>query len=326
MPAKRASSCSRPAVTKKQTIQAAIDSLQAGGSTNGSAGIQLAYDLAAEHFVEGGTNRVILATDGDLNVGVTSDEALVELIQRRAADNVFLTVLGFGGGNLKDAKLEKLVDQGNGVYRYVDSMREARRSLVQQMSGNLVTIAKDVKLQVDFNVAEVAAYRLIGYENRMLATEDFADDSKDAGEIGAGHQVTALYELVPAAAAPTLVASASRYQRVVTPPQTELTEAAAGGDLLTLKLRYKQPTADASDLMSEFTLGDKDKTFSQASDDFRFAASVAAFGMILRESQYLGSATLARVEEYASGAMGDDVEGDRAEFLDLVRQASQLRR
>ena len=311
----------------KQTLHAAIDSLQAEGSTNGSAGIQLAYDLAADHFVAEGANRVILATDGDLNVGITSDEALVELIQRRAAeDDIFLTVLGFGGGNLKDSKLEKLADHGNGIYRYVDNLREARRTLVRQMSGNLLAVAKDVKLQLDFNCAEIAAFRLIGYENRVLAHHDFENDSKDAGEIGAGHQVTAFYELVPAGEAKSSGPLTSRYQRVPSTSQTELTEAATSGDLLTLELRYKRPTEDISLLISEFTLQDEGKTFEQASEDFRFAASVAAFGMVLRDSAYRGQATLATVEAYATAAIGEDIEGDRAEFLDLVRQAGQLQR
>jgi Ca-activated chloride channel family protein len=185
---------------EQEQILGAIESLRAGGSTNGSAGIELAYEQAAAYFVKGGTNRVILCTDGDLNVGVTSDNALVELIKKKAAGGVFLTVLGFGEGNLKDAKMEKLADNGNGLYAYIDSVREAKKVLVEQLTGSTITIAKDVKIQIEFNPAQIAAYRLLGYENRVLATEDFNNDKKDAGEIGAGHTVTALYELVPVGA------------------------------------------------------------------------------------------------------------------------------
>ncbi len=317
---------------ERKRILDAIDSLQAGGSTYGSAGIELAYNQAAEHFVPKGVNRVILCTDGDLNVGVTNDDDLVQLIEQKAKTGVFLTVLGFGTGNLKDSKMEKLADHGNGMYAYVDSLREARRVLVEQMTGNLATIAKDVKLQIEFNPAEVAAYRLIGYENRVLANRDFDDDRKDAGEIGAGHTVTALYELIPAAGQagrpPTRWTPASqtdgeqplKYQRV---PEKNLTPAARGGELLTLRLRYKEPDGDKSKLL-ERTARDSGAKFGQATEDFRFAAAVAAFGMVLRNSAYKGGATLPAVEEYAAGALGPDPNGHRAEFLDLVRRARGL--
>ncbi len=314
---------------EKQRILDAIDALQAGGCTNGGAGIQLAYSQAAEHFVEKGTNRVVLCTDGDLNVGITSDDELVRLIQQKAKTGVFLTVLGFGTGNLKDSKMEKLADKGNGLYAYIDGLREAHRVLVEQMTGSLVTIAKDVKIQVEFNPAQVAGYRLVGYENRVMANRDFHDDRKDAGEIGAGHTVTALYEIVPASAArndENLGDSEHplKYQR--TPeakPARELTESAASGELLTVRLRYKEPDGVESRLI-EFVAKDSEKRFGQASADFRFASSVAAFGLVLRGSPHRGRATLAAVEEYAASALGRDPNGHRAEFLDLVRKAKGL--
>ena len=305
---------------EQKRILDTIDSLQAGGSTHGSAGIELAYQQAAEHFIPKGINRVILCTDGDLNVGITSDDDLIKLIEQKAKSGVFLTVLGFGTGNLKDAKMEKLADHGNGLYAYVDSLREARRVLVEQMTGNLATIAKDVKLQIEFNPAEVAAYRLIGYENRVLANRDFDDDRKDAGEIGAGHSVTALYELVPAGRDLPSGDRPLKYQRV---PERNLTDAARRGELLTLRLRYKEPDEDESKLI-ERTLSDSGERFGRASADFRFAAAVAAFGMVLRNSSYKGEATLAAAEEYAAGALGRDPNGHRAEFLDLIRRVCGL--
>ncbi len=307
--------------TSQGKILDAIQSLSAGGSTHGSAGIQLAYEQASEHFIPEGTNRVILATDGDLNVGITDDDSLVRLIQQKAAGGVFLTVLGFGTGNLKDGKLEKIADKGNGVYAYVDSMREARRVLVEQISGSLVTIAKDVKVQLEFNPAEVASYRLIGYENRVLGAADFHDDRKDAGDVGAGHTATALYEIVLTSSAESakVVGDSLRYQRA----RHELSEAAGSGELLTVKLRYKEPDGEKSQLL-EFPVKDSGARFSMASDDFRFAASVAAFGMVLRNSQHAGEATLAAIEEYTAGALGEDARGDRAEFLDLIRRTRQL--
>ncbi|MDA1051772.1 MAG: VWA domain-containing protein [Planctomycetota bacterium] len=311
----------------KQTIRDAIDALNANGSTNGSAGIQLAYEKATESFLKEGANRVILATDGDLNVGVTSDDALVELIKQKAASGVFLTVLGFGEGNLKDGKLEKLADNGNGMYAYIDSLREARKVLVEQLSGSLVTIAKDVKIKVEFNPAEVAAYRLLGYENRLMSAPDFDNDAKDAGEIGAGHTVTALYEIVPTNAPEKLAATAVslKYQRPVAPtePPKALTDAAKTGELLTLFLRYKQPDANESTL-SEFTVANKQRAFDDASPDFRFAAAVASFGMVLRNSEFRGSSSLADIEQIASSAIGSDPQGHRTELLDLVRKASTL--
>lgn len=309
-----------------------IEALGAGGSTHGSAGIQAAYDLAKKNFIAGGVNRVIWATDGDLNVGVTDDNALVTLVKQKAASGVFLTVLGVGEGNLQDAKLEKLADNGNGMYAYLDSIKEARKVLIEQMSGSLVTIAKDVKLQIEFNPAEVAGYRLIGYENRLLANRDFADDKKDAGEIGAGHTVTALYELVPAGgnSGKAIPAEAElKYQKPAKAavedklPPGELSEAAKSGELLTLKLRYKKPDADAS-VLREFPLQEPGGRFSAASVDFQFVSSVAQFGMLLRGSQHRGSSSYSAVAETAAATIGDDPQGLRAEFMDLVRKAERL--
>jgi Ca-activated chloride channel family protein len=305
----------------KEDILKAIDGLHAGGSTHGSAGIQMAYEQAAKHFISEGVNRVILCTDGDLNVGITRDDDLVQFIEDKAKTGVFLTVLGFGTGNLKDSKMEKLADKGNGTYAYIDNLREARKVLVEQMTGSLVTIAKDVKIQVEFNPAEVMAYRLIGYENRVMAARDFDDDRKDAGEIGAGHTVTALYELVPAGSEyPAAGERPLKYQRV---PEENLTDAAQSGELLTLRLRYKEPDGEQSRLL-EFSVKDEGLRFGQASPDFQFAGAVAAFGMLLRGSKYAGNATLAAVEEYAVSGLGDDPQGYRAEFVDLIRRARQL--
>ena len=311
---------------QKRKIVNAIRNLNAGGSTNGSAGIQLAYQLAQNNFVEDGTNKVILATDGDLNVGVTSDEALVELITEKAKEGVFLTVLGFGTGNLKDSKLEQLADNGNGMYAYIDGVREAHKVLVEGISGSLVTIAKDVKLQIEFNPAEVKSYRLIGYENRILAREDFDNDAKDAGEIGAGHTVTAIYELAttdsPAAVEPTIPGGFKYQQPEQQPePADDPNSDAGNGELLTLALRFKKPDSDVSKRI-EFTLQNENNTFSGASSDFRFASSVAAFGMILRQSQHRGSATTDWVAETATGALGADLSGYRKEFIDLVRRSN----
>ena len=312
---------------QKARIRGAIEALAAGGSTNGSAGIELAYAQAAEAFVKGGSNRVVLATDGDLNVGVTSDAALVELIKQKASSGVFLTVLGYGQGNLQDEKMEKLADNGNGIYAYIDGAREARKVLVEQLTGSTVTIAKDVKIQVEFNPAQVAAYRLLGYENRIMAAKDFKDDTKDAGEIGAGHGVTALYEIVPTAAAENPPgAEPLKYQpneTVAAKPEAPAKAGPASSELLTVKLRFKEPTGDTSTLR-EFPLEDTGTTFENASTNLRFAAAVAEFGMLLRDSAHRGEATLAHVTATAAGALGTDPGGLRAEFLDLVREAGAL--
>ncbi len=304
---------------RKQVILNALDRLRAGGSTNGGAGIQLAYDHAVAHFISGGVNRVVLATDGDFNVGVTSEGALTRLIEEKAESGVFLSVLGFGMGNYKDATLEQLADRGNGNYAYIDSLPEARKVLVREMGSTLVTIAKDVKIQIEFNPAEVESFRLIGYENRMLRSEDFNDDEKDAGEIGAGHTVTALYEIVPPDA-PSGVANVDplKYQR----PQAS-TEAASSGELLTVKLRYKEPDGERSKLLSQ-PVRDDGKSYAHATEDFQFAAAVASFGMILRDSPYKGNISVDGVLELARQGMGQDRHGYRTEFLELVRKAKPL--
>ena len=311
----------------------AIERLSAGGSTHGSAGIELAYKLAQQHFIKGGVNKVILATDGDLNVGVTSDDALVRMIKQKASEGVFLTVLGFGTGNIKDAKLEQVADNGNGHYAYIDNTREAHRVLVEQMSGSLVTIAKDVKIQIEFNPVEVKSYRLIGYENRVLAAADFDNDRKDAGEIGAGHTVTAIYEIEPAkAVAQTLsIPKGMKYQQSPaqepaskpvreTTAATRLSDAADSGELATLALRYKLPEENESKRI-EFAIKNEDRSFTGASDDFRFAASVAGFGMWLRGSKHAGDANPLMMLEIATEAIGDDKSGYRSEFVDLIRKA-----
>jgi secreted protein with Ig-like and vWFA domain len=315
---------------QKRKILDVIEGLSAGGSTHGSAGIALAYEQAREKFVPGGANRVILCTDGDLNVGVTSDAALVDLITEKARGGTFLTVLGFGRGNLQDEKMEKIADNGNGVYAYVDGAREARKVLVEQLTGSTITIAKDVKIQVEFNPAQVASYRLLGYENRKLADADFRDDKKDAGEIGAGHTVTALYEIVPAGGAtgdgPGPGAEPLKYQaeKPRAADSTPTPTGPASRELLTVKLRFKQPEGRES-VLREFPLDDHGGAFAAATADTRFAAAVAAFGMILRSSEFKGEATLPMVATIATDALGPDEGGYRAEFLDLVRKAEILR-
>jgi Ca-activated chloride channel family protein len=304
----------------REAILQAIERLDAGGSTNGGAGIQLAYATAREHFVTGGLNRVILCTDGDFNVGVSSDGDLERLIEKEAKSGVFLTVLGFGSGNWQDAKMEKLSNRGNGNFAYIDSVLEAQKVLVEQLGGTLATVAKDVKIQVEFNPAEVQAARLIGYENRVLAHQDFLDDTKDAGEIGAGHTVTALYEVIPTGVpyeAPAM--PEPRYGARPVP-----SAGVASGELLTVSLRYKLPEGDTSTGF-EVPVKDGGKSFDEASDDTRFAAAVAAFGMVLRGSQHVGGADLMDVSSWALEATGEDRGGYRAGFLDLVLRARHAR-
>jgi Ca-activated chloride channel family protein len=307
--------------SEKGTIAEAIDRLQAGGSTAGGEGILLAYKVAQENFVEGGNNRVILATDGDFNVGVSSDGELERLIEEKRREKVFLTVLGFGTGNVKDSKMELLADKGNGNYAYIDTIHEARKVLVQELGATLTTIAKDVKLQLEFNPAKVRAYRLIGYENRLLRAEDFHDDTKDAGEMGADHSVTALYELVP----PDGDLKIAKVDPLKYQTSTVSAAASASPELLTLKLRYKEPDGEASRLLSQPVL-DSTKPIEAASENLRFAAAVAELGLLLRESPYKSGATYDQVADVASHALGDDREGYRAEFLELVHAASRLAR
>ncbi len=303
------------------TISNAINQLSAGGATAGSAGLELAYNTAHENFIQDGVNRVILCTDGDFNVGRTSPGELVRQVEEHAKKNIFMTVLGFGMGNHNDSMLEQISNKGNGNYAFVDTQNEARKVLVQQMSGTLVTIAKDVKIQIEFNPAKVAAYRLIGYENRKLADEDFNDDKKDAGEIGAGHRVTALYEIVPVGAKSDVLTSKVddlKYQK-----KPDLTAAAERDELLTLKLRYKQPEGDKSTLMT-FAVEDSGKRFGEATTDFKFASAVASFGMLLRGSQFKGNLTYDAVLEIAGAAKGKDEFGYRDEFVRLVERARNL--
>jgi secreted protein with Ig-like and vWFA domain len=368
----------------KEAMQAAIDGLRAGGSTYGSSGVELAYRMAERGFVKGGTNRVILATDGDWNVGITNQSELLDMIAQKARSGVFLTVLGFGMDNLKDSMLVKLADRGNGHYAYIDTALEAKKVFVEQLSGTLVTIAKDVKIQVEFNPAQVGAYRLIGYEKRLLAKEDFNDDQKDAGEIGAGHTVTALYEVVPAgkeqpdlamvdklkyqplpevlrdeeslkrrpeptqntaeaealsapAPKPTDPESPAALKLEATPAEAQAASkpllvapapaplpAATRHELLTLKLRYKAPDGDKSKLL-EFPLTDGGTTWEKSSPDFRFAAAVAGYGMLLRDSTYRGEATWHSAAEWAREGLGRDKSGYRAEFLGLLEKAKALK-
>ena len=301
-------------------VAGVLDGLAAGGSTAGAAGIELAYQTAKGGFIQGGTNRVILATDGDFNVGITDRESLQRLIEQSARSGVFLSVLGFGEGNLKDGTAELLADKGNGNYSYIDSLDEGRRVLVREMGGTLVTIAKDVKIQVEFNPAQVGAYRLIGYENRALAAQDFNDDRKDAGEIGAGHTVTALYEIVPVGLEGLPGVDALKYQSVPAAPAPELT---GSPDLLTVKLRWKRPEADTSSKL-ELAVLDQGGTLAQAGPDASFSAAVAAFGMLLRGSGAAGDASWASVRELAQAGRGADADGYRAEFIRLVQVAEGL--
>ncbi|MCP4811552.1 MAG: VWA domain-containing protein, partial [Planctomycetaceae bacterium] len=305
---------------QKGVILGALDRLQAGGSTNGGAGIQLAYQVALDHFIKGGVNRVILCTDGDFNVGTTGTGSLVRMAEDNAKSGTFLTVLGFGMGNHNDSMMEQISNKGNGNYAFIDTENEARKVLVEQISSTLVTIAKDVKIQVEFNPKEVAAYRLIGYENRILAAEDFNDDTKDAGEIGAGHTVTALYEIIPMGVSSKALGKIDKlkYQKPTKPAG-----AANNGELLTVKIRYKQPDGDTSKLL-EFPTKDTGKRFGQADQDFRFAAAVAQFGMLLRGSEHKGDSNYAAVLEIATEAAAGDKSGYRQEFLELVKLASQL--
>jgi Ca-activated chloride channel family protein len=302
---------------EKATILGALGALEAGGSTAGGAGIKLAYDVARDNHIEGGNNRVILATDGDFNVGASSDAEMVRLIEDKRQQGTFLTVLGFGTGNLKDSKMEKLADHGNGNFAYIDNMLEARKVLVTEMGGTLLTIAKDVKIQVEFNPALVQGYRLIGYENRLLRNEDFEDDTKDAGELGAGHSVTALYEVILAGEesdVPLRGLDSLRYQA----PGSR--RAVAGSrELLYVKLRYKEPDGDTSRLLEHAVLDGA----GDPSVDLRFASAVAGFGMLLRDSEHSGVWTMADVLAEGRRSQGEDLHGYRAEFVRLVETVVQ---
>lgn len=307
--------------SEKMKIKEAIDALEAGGSTAGGAGIQLAYKTAQENFMREGNNRVILCTDGDFNVGVSSDDDMVRLIEKERNKGIFLTVLGYGMGNYKDSKMQQLADKGNGNHSYIDGINEAKKVLVNEFGGTLFTIAKDVKLQLEFNPVKVAGYRLIGYENRLLNKEDFNDDKKDAGELGSGHTVTALYEIIPAGVK-------SEFLKDVDPLKYQKTghksHSIFNDELLTIKFRYKNPDKDNSELIVH-TVTDKGVDINHTSDNFRFATAVSGFAMLLRNSEYKGNTTYSQVLNMASSSLGNDPEGYRKEFVSLVKKAEMLK-
>lgn len=304
---------------EKDKILEAIDRLQSGGSTAGGEGLLLAYKTAEANFVEGGNNRIILATDGDFNVGVSSNAEMERIVEKEREKGVFITVLGFGMGNYKDDKMEIIADKGNGNYAYIDNIQEARKTMVSEFAGTLFTIAKDVKFQLEFNPARVKAYRLIGYENRLLNDEDFNDDRKDAGEMGAGHTVTALYELIPAGCEENAGSvDPLRYQTNSSPVKPN-----TNAELLTVKLRYKQPDGLTS-ILYENPVKGKSIEFSATSEEFRFSAAVAEFGMLLRDSEFKAGATIEQVIQIAQSSRGTDEEGYRAEFIKLVKTADAL--
>lgn len=304
----------------KQKINEALNNLEAGGSTAGGAGIQLAYKVAVENFVKEGNNRVILASDGDFNVGASSDGELQKLIETKRESGVYLSILGFGLGNYKDNKMETLADKGNGNYAYIDNFQEAQKVFGKEFGGTLFTIAKDVKLQLEFNPGYIKGYRLIGYENRMLKNEDFHDDKKDAGELGSGHTVTAIYELIPAGIESAYLKKidALKYQKT-----NENVGIAGNNEVVTIKLRYKKPDAEKSILLQEI-VKDKHTEFNKTSNNFRFSAAVAGFGLILRQSEFKGTANYDDIMTLAKNAYGTDEEGYRAEFVRLVKTAKSL--
>jgi Ca-activated chloride channel family protein len=305
----------------KNRIKEAIDNLEAGGSTAGGEGIKLAYQIARENFLMQGNNRILLATDGDFNVGASSDDELVRLIEQERKSGVFLSVLGYGMGNYKDNKMQQLADKGNGNHSYIDHIGEARKVLVSEFGSTLFTIAKDVKIQVEFNPAKVQAYRLVGYENRVLAAEDFNDDAKDAGELGSGHTVTALYEVIPVGVKDAFTRSTDSLKY-----QTNERKALANtNELMTIKLRYKKPDEEKSKLISHPVM-DKQTALANTSDNFRFAAAVAEFGLLLRNSAFKQQATYNQVVSLAKSARGMDENGYRAEFIRLVQSAVSMAR
>ncbi len=306
----------------KQKILDALNRLEAGGSTAGGAGLMLAYQKAEESFIKGGNNRIILATDGDFNVGVSSNSEMERLVSDKKDKGIFITVLGFGMGNYKDDRLEIIANKGNGNYAYIDNVQEAQKTLVKEFGGTLFTIAKDVKFQIEFNPSKVTAYRLVGYENRMLNAEDFNDDKKDAGDIGSGHTVTALYEIIPVGAAD----AGSWIKQIDTLKYQKLGEESVNSDSdewLTLKLRYKNPDGNNSHLI-EIPVKGKVKVFESASMDFKFVASVAGFGMLLRNSEYKGLLTYPEVQKMAKDSRGDDEDGYKAEMARLIQTAGAL--
>ena len=329
--------------SEKEKILSALNNLQAGGSTAGGAGIKLAYKIAEQHLMKEGNNRIILATDGDFNIGQSSDAEMERLIEKEREKGIFITVLGFGMGNYKDSKMETIADKGNGNYAYIDNVQEANKTLVSEFGGTLFTIAKDVKFQIEFNPAHVKGYRLVGYENRLLNDEDFNDDTKDAGEMGAGHNVTALYEIIPAGYEGSVVdidplkyqstdkEKLNQEQRVGRSGKNngasgELIKGKRGDysdELLTIKLRYKQPDGEKS-VLYEQPVSARFETFEKSSDNFRFAAAVAMYGMILRDSEYLKQGSIEDALQMARKARGVDHEGYRGEFIKMVNTSASL--
>jgi len=307
--------------TNKIAIKDALERLTAGGSTAGGEGIELAYKTARENFNKTGNNRVILCTDGDFNVGASSDDDMERLIEKERKSGVFLTVLGYGMGNYKDNKMQKLADKGNGNHAYIDGMNEAKKVLVNEFGGTLFTIAKDVKLQVEFNPAKVQGYRLVGYENRMLRKEDFNDDLKDAGDMGSGHTVTAIYEIIPVGVKSTFLKSVDglKYSNNT----KALSKTSFNDEVLTIKFRYKAPDGDVSKLI-EHPVKDNGIKLSATSENFRFAAAVAQFGMLLRNSEFKGNSSYNSVLQMAKAAAGNDKEGYKKEFISLVETAGSL--
>ncbi len=306
-------------VSEKHEILASLDNFQAGGSTAGGAGIKLAYKVARENHIRGGNNRIILATDGDFNVGVSSTADLVRLIEEGRKDDIFLTICGFGMGNYKDGRMEQISNAGNGNYFYIDNIKEAKKVFVTQMRATLFTIARDVKIQVEFNPLKVKAYRLIGYENRVLADEEFNDDRIDAGELGAGHTVTALYEIIPSGSSQKVRKTDTlKYQ------ENKVTaETSASSEIMTIKFRYKPPREEISKLIKTSVL-DEDFTFQEASENFRFSAAVAGFGMLLRDSRFKGDLTYQKIISVARNSKGEDAGGYRSEFISLVETCDLL--
>lgn len=308
--------------TDKVKIKAALDRLHAGGSTAGGAGIRLAYNVARKNFISGGNNRVILCTDGDFNVGISDEGELVKLIENERSSGVYLTVLGYGTGNYQDGKMQQLADKGNGNHAYIDGLAEAQKVLVQEFGGTLFAIAKDVKLQLHFNPAHVAGYRLIGYENRMLATEDFHDDQKDAGELGAGHRVTALYEIIPVGQALPTATKLDSTLIVVAKPDTAVQVGAE--DLLVLQLRYKQPKGERPSQLMEYHLNASALGQTTESENFQLASAVAEFGLLLRDSKYKGKASYEQALKRAKTAAKNDPGGYRQELVRLIQKAGKL--
>jgi Ca-activated chloride channel family protein len=305
--------------SQKDIIIKALGKLNAGGSTAGGAGIELAYKVAKENLIADGNNRVILCTDGDFNVGVSDTGNLVRLIEEKRKDDIYLTICGFGMGNYKDSRMEEISNAGNGNYHYIDNIQEAQKVFVKEMRANLFTIAKDVKIQVEFNPTKVKAYRLVGYENRVLANEDFEDDKKDAGELGAGHTVTALYEIIPASSNEEVKRTGDlKYQETIVKNTT-----ASSREIITIKFRYKAPKEEKSKLI-EHPVIDPGISIEKTSNNFRFSAAVAGFGMLLRDSKFKGNINYDTIIELAKGSKGTDPEGYRAEFIRLVETCSLL--